>query len=791
MERPTHVRNNSVANKPNKPMYIGDDANGNAEDGGGGGGSGYATNTSRRQWRSYLVSNGTRDSTCRQVMMFGFAMVVLAGVFVGLSLFFVREQYDSTHVVVGPRGPMGQCNISHANQTFLIAGNTIIGSNLTVKDTLFVGNTFSAYENASCFVLNSSKPLCMTSCLKTNCISSTTNNGNIVFNDPIIATEGGVFGGDLEIADTLEIGGASFHWNGTALIFTGPSNLGGFLELPLVIGTAGTIDQSGQCILVDATQCIVFDGPVTFSDTIQGPVSISGGALTVDPALYVHSASSGLQWTGTALELFSSASNVQVTSSGAISLIAPTTNVVGDMTLSGTVTNLLKVSQNGLQTTCSPGPQTGSLKFSSDCSCLSLVSTSGICLNATGPQGVKVNGNGGFTLNGPNMNLNFAGGSSIGTSVNVQGAVTTTGNVNVGGDLSVTGNISYTNLYVTGSSYFGGPIYAASTTNQFTGINASVVVSNVSASYSLATFYGQGILVPPGSKLQVGANISISSTAAQVKCTVPIFIPNTLTTPNSSPCVLECTDMQRCSPTMANLTVNGNLAVGTDYTTTTMGNVTFGIMTSKPMGKFTVNALDVRVESSSSVKVSADVDITGNILQNGVTHPCCGGGTPPVAQENYLILELNTNTAALTNTEVDKIPFDFIRNPTSAIASAFNIVTYTFTAPSSGMYAITIYLAMDPGQYGQGTFRGLTIRRSFSLPTFPVSPIRICTHPTDEYSPVPTFFQVTCTYVGYFATGNTFYVTANFDFPAILTLIGASAPSVSPPTTRMEIYKMP
>lgn len=744
----------------------------------------------RRQWRSYMSRMAGHDTTCRTVMIFGFFMVILAGGLIAISLFSIRTSFESTHVVIGPRGPMGECNLSHVNQTFLIEGNTIIGSNLTINDTLFVGNelnvgdSLNIYETSSCVVFNTSnKPLCLTNCLKTNCISSSTSGGNITFNDPIVASQGGFFDDTLFVNDTLNIGGASFHWNGSMLIFTGPSNLGGLVNIPLSVGSSGTIGQNGTCMSFDATQCIIFDGQVTFLNPIQGPLSING-SLMIDPTLYVHNTSTGLQWNGTSFNLFASNSNLNLISPTMITLNSPTTNITGNLSLGGTVTNLLKLSQSGLQTTCLPGPQIGSLQFSPGCGCLTLSSTSGICLNASGTQGINVNGGGNFTINGPSMNLNFAGGSSIGTSVIVKGNLSTTGNVNVGGNLAVNGSISYTTLNITGASYFGGPITATSESNYFTGLTVDALTTNVTVSNFLTTFNGLGAIFPSGTGLQIASDIVISSLPSQVMCSSPIFYPDTPSTPNDSPCVEECTDMQRCSPTVANHKVVGNLNVGDDYTTTIIGNATFGILSSKAMALFTVNAGTIKLQSSSSVKVLASLDVTGSILQGGSTHPCCNGIG---GSQQWLIVEISAVTASIATSEVTRVPFNLIQTPSSLLAIDFNTATSTFTATTSAMYSITVYLSMASAQYTLGTFRGVTLRKSFSFPTSTAVPIRICSQST-TFTAAPTPFQITCSYNAVFQAGDTFYVTAYYNFVGALTLNGASS-VVSKPTTRLEIYR--
>lgn len=748
----------------------------------------YPEDSSRRQWRSHLTRMAGQDTTCRTVIIFGFFMVALAAGLIAIALLAMRTSFNATHVVTGPQGPMGICNLSHANQTFLIAGDTSIGNNLTVEGSFSLDDTFNMYSNGSCIVFNSTLPICMNTCLKTNCINATTPGGNISFGGQIVTHSNSYFYAPVFVATTLNIGGASFFWNGTSLLFTGPSNFGSVLNIPLLVGGSGVISELGPCMFFNATQCIIFKGNVSFLNPIQGPLLVNG-ASTFDPSIFIHNSSYGLQWTGSTLNLFSSLNPLHLTSPLGVVVNSPLTNITGNVTIGGTVNNLLKLSQDGLQSTCLPGPQIGTLKFAPGCGCLTLSSTSGICLNATGPQGISATGGGNFTINGPTMNLNFAGGSGIGTSVvvngnlGVTGTLNTGGNVLVGGNLAVIGNMSYTNLIVTGSALFQGPITATNTNNVFTGLTVSTLTSNVTFSQYLTTFNGQGAIFPSGSTLQASGNITITSLFSQLKCTNPIFSPDTPTSPNSSPCVAECTDTQRCNATFANVKVKYNLNVGDDIGPI-VGNVTLGVINIKPLGFFKLNALIIQIQSAASVKILADIDITGNILQGGATHPCCTGvgGT-----SQWLVVELNILTTSITTSESTKIPFDLIQTPSSPLVASFNTGSNTFTSSSAAMYSITVYLSMDPTQYTLGTFRGVTLFKTFSFPTSTVVPVRICSQRTD-FASSPTPFQITCTYNAFFQTGDTFYVTAFYDFVGALTLNGATS-VVTKPTTRLEIYK--
>jgi hypothetical protein len=121
------------------------------------------------------------------------------------------------------------------------------------------------------------------------------------------------------------------------------------------------------------------------------------------------------------------------------------------------------------------------------------------------------------------------------------------------------------------------------------------------------------------------------------------------------------------------------------------------------------------------------------------------------------------------------------------LVANFNTATNTFTASSAAMYSITVYLSMDPAQFSLGSFRGVTLQRTFSFPASVVVPIRVCSQRTD-FAGAPTPFQITCTYNGFLQSGDTFYVTAFYDFVGTLTLNGASS-VVTKPTTRLEIYR--
>lgn len=831
----------------------------------------------RMNFSRFINRTGASDMTFKSVLYFGFFMIILAAGIIGIALLLERNNFQSAHVVVGPQGPMGICNLSHSNQTFLISGNTIIESELMVGTKINVNDSFTIYNNDTCIVLNSTLPLCIPGGIKTNNISSE-DGLNITINGQINTQYSSFFYGDTNIYQQLNIGGTSFVWNGTSLVLTGPSNIGtnNNFNLPGRIGNIGYMNQNGNCLVIGGDQCLIFNASqyISFNSPILGPFYVNGSSVFNNTIYVGQNNSNVIRFINGLFDFYSFSNPIRIYSPISITLNATSNgiiNMVGNVSMNGTLLNTLNLSQNGLKTECYPGPQSGSLKFSSNCGCLSLTSTTGICLNASGSQGVMFNSNGNVTLNGSSSKLIFSNGATIGSSVNIQGNLTSTGtftltgDASINGNLNVYGNMTFNSLTVTGSSTFIGPIISYNTNNTFTNINVAGLNSNITISRVNTLFQGLGATFQSGTTLQVMSNLFISSNAAQLRCTSPIFSPNTPSNPNNFPCVPECTDMSRCSPTVSNLNIRGSLNHGTDYgygpTNATFGNLgqrlqffnvnadnirfnttnCFEIIgcLSVPTGVIVIGPItqtggcmdtgclhitgasvfDGDITSTGSninfntmningvLDVSSDVniggntdvngflDVAGNILKNGGMHPCCSGlidvttvGPPTSSNTDKLFLSLgiNANTTNLSTSESTIIPFNHMLTPTSKLIFNFHTGLHVFTAPADAMYAITVYLSMLPSDYVLGFHRGITLYKSFSIPSsIPATPIRICYQNT-AFSTMPTLLQITCTYNGYFKTGDTFYVTASFDYAGPLTINGDLSGMDLP--TRLEIY---
>jgi hypothetical protein len=766
---------------------------------------------------------------CRAVLFFGFFMIFTMAIVLGAVLWLERSNFQSTHVVVGPQGPMGICNISHPNQTFYIAGNTLLDANLSVGEMLTVNDSFSLYTNDTCVVLHSELPLCVPGGLFVNDISSGSDGplrlyGGVMTEDPVY------FGNDAMIYDNLTIGGTTFYWNGAALELIGPSSLhgGSTLPLPLYLDTV-TLDSSGDCFWIEANDCLRFSGDVFFdpSTLIQGDFKVNGTGY-FDNTVYVGpTTTTGLRRTGSVLELFGTSETIRINTSGTVNISASLLDIANDVSIGGTITSLLKLSQNGLRLTCPAGPHVGELKFDPSCGCLKLTSSVGICLNASsGTNGILVNSNNNVTFDGPNTNLVFTGGASVGSDMMINGDLETNGDLDVygnafvDGDLDVAGALSFGSLVVAGPSSFLGPITSTNVNNTFNNINVIGLNSNVTVSKVNTIFQGQGATFQTGTTLQVMSNLFISSSSSQLKCTSPIFKPDTLGNPNNFPCVQECPDMQRCSHKMKSLEIVESVKLFTDASYTGPANATFG-QYGKYLGFFDVYATNIKLnvtgcvtiegcvnfDSSTTVSgslgvsnhanVSGNLEVNGSITKGGgEMHPCCSGlidvttvGAPASSHTDKLLLMLGIGgtSATLTTSELMAIPFDTVINSaTSKLTTSFDVGTGIFTAPADGMYAVTVYLDIDLTDSLLGAYRGVTLFRTFGYPSIvSLVPVRICYHRT-EYGYDPSLFRFSCTYSGYFKTGNMFKPTVYYDYMGSLTLNGIASSSILP--TMMEIY---
>lgn len=578
----------------------------------------------RNQFRSFITKSKENDGLCRTIIYFGFFMCILGFGIIGIALLLERNTFQSTHVVTGPRGPMGYCNITHANQSFFIAGDTNMGSNLTVGSNLSVANnSLNIYSNNTCLVLDSDLPICIEHGLNingginTNSISPQTPGSNITLNGGLTTNYPAYFMNDAIIYDDLTIGGVTFHWNGSMLLLNGPTNIGHLVALPLALGSAGNIGTTtafgSTCISIDATQCLLIGGATQFLTPIQGPLNVNG-STTISSALYIQNTNNGLKISNIAgvstLELFTTGLNnpLSINSQTFTNITSPTLYLNGNnININGLISSVLKLSSQGLQLQC--GSNTASLKYSdqSTCGCLALTSPTGLCLNVTGPssQGISVTGSGNMTLSGSTMNINFINGAGIGTpvgikgSLSVNGATTLNGNTVVQGNLAVSGSMSFTNITVMGTSYFGGPLTAMSGDNFMTGLTVAGLTSNVTVSKIHTIFEGLGATFQSNTIMNILSELAISTPANQLRCSNPIFTADTLSSPNEYPCVEECPDFERCSPLLSNLKIIGGIEVGSDTGYEDEGNATFGVVNGKRLSKFQVHAKNIVFQADS------------------------------------------------------------------------------------------------------------------------------------------------------------------------------------------------
>jgi phage baseplate assembly protein gpV len=744
-------------------------------------GTSSATSQEARFYDNFLRRYSDNSNVTRALMFGAFFFIVMVIVMVVLSFILISNNIDTTQLVRGPQGIPGKCNLTQSNQTFFIAGNTELQGNVSVGGYLIVDDELTIFYDSStgCIDFDSPDfPLCFDNCLNAGCIGSNVSGGNVTVYSPTVFEDPVYVYGPLFVNQTLDIGGASIYWNGTDLVFGGNVSFPNGLAIPIPIGSAGYLTQNGTCMVIDATSCLqVVGGNVSFFTDVLGPFEVIGNS-TFDGSVFVYNSSYGLYVTpGGGLVVFS-LDGLNLTSATLIELQAPAIDVNGNLTVDGFVTSTLNTVSD-VKFTCYPGPAIGDVGFSSGCGCLNVSSTTGICLTSSQNVTVKAAN---FVFQ--NTNVSFAGSSTIVSPLTIDNNLIVNDNLNVGGTFTA-GNMMFTNITVSGTSNFYGPIFSNSSSVNFSFLNVSSLTTNVFVSQNLSSFFGTGAVVGGSSTLSINGNLTINGGPASVKCAGPVFFPNTLSTPTASPCVPECTDHFRCTDTYNTLSVLTNFTVGA-FNSSYVGGVSFGTLGGLQMNTVSINSYQVAINASVPVKFYGAIDVGGNIMQGASIHPCCTGEQTD-ANNNLIIVEMSTGSTSIATSESMVIPFNLIQNPSSTLSSAFNIGTFLFTAPASRFYTVTVYFAMDPAQYTSGTFRGVTLRRSFTLPSSGgPKPIRICSQFTNFAAP-PAFSQITCTYGGYFAIGDTMQVNAFFDFAGPLTLYGASFPGIFP-TTRLEIY---
>lgn len=749
-------------------------------------------------------NGGLSNSGMRVVLLGGCFLIGLA-----LALFAViwaveRNSYVVSQGLPGPRGPPGFCNLSQGNQTF-IAGFMDFSGDVRVGEELFFGNDeASMYVNDSCFVFNSTLPLCVDSGIATNDIMSPPGTPLNVKGSPVVL-HGNVNNplGNFNLNQgNLTIGGVTFYYNGTHLDVIGNTTFTNLpLSIPLTIdgtGTIGPIPLNGttDCLAIQGSQCLYLDGPLYFGPNFSfaNPFVFTNNVTIADTLLI--GSHGGITSTNNDVTLFSN-NHVTLTANDNITLIGDVITFDGEVNFENTITSDVTLGpDNSLTFQCSPGPVTASLGFqdSPDCNCLSFTSDSGLCLNSNSADGINLSGLGNVVVNGP-MDLEFASGAGIQGSPTINGSLTVSGDLSVNQDLTVDGSLNFQDLTVSGNAVIQGNIDVLGTQNNIVALNTSYLEANILRTYALASFFGQGASLDAGTTLFVGGKLSIATLQSGLRCNSPIFRPDTINNPTTNPCVPECTDMQRCNHVIKTLHVTDKFEVGVTLAPNLTASVRMGIMNGKKLTNYQINTEEATINSSTPIKILSDVTITGDILAGpaGVDpHPCCTG--EQINKNNRVVLVGFTTLIPgipipIATSEVTVIPFSVIHNPTSSLATAFNPITHLFVAPFDGSFSFTVSLSLDPSESAIGTIRGITMKRDFQTPIANSAILlRICIYPNGSIVSSP-FMQITCTYTGYFQSGDTASLLLYHDGGGSLNILGDLVTSYAA-SSRLEIYAL-
>ena len=734
---------------------------------------------------------GISGATSKNLLWYFFLVVILAAVVIAIALLVHTLLRSSTTILVGPPGPPGSCNLTQVNQTFNIFGNTNIGGNATVNGSLTINNSLTIYyDNASkCVAFDTTKsgdsPICFDSCIETNCITAlygSNSTANVTFDSNVF------FNDTVYVNQTLWIGRTELVWTGTTLLFVGNVTLPPQSGSGIVIGTVGNISADGNCLLINATQCLEIQGNTTFLSPITGPFVVNGEAVFY-PSVYLYNQSyglylllSGTNTTEDDLSLFS-LNYLSLDSPVGITIESPLTVVEGNFTVTGVVKSPFTI-RDSLVIECAANT-TDKVTFGYDalCQCMDVASsTSGVCFNLE--NGVTVNGPGSLNVNGTNMT--FANGAAINSNVVITGNLTVDQNIIVDGNLVVEGTVVYENLTVTGNLTVEGGLNVTSGMVTFLDVTTNVLKANQIVSQNITTFEGLGAVYNSGTTLQVDGSLEFNVLASNLFCMSPIFIPNTPSTPTNNSCVLACTDMSQCTTTINNLIVAQSFSVGNSANFSLIGSVSLGVIGAQQLSSMQINTVSLEIDSTDAVKIDNDLNVEGDILQGSNTHPCCLGQQVNTGSRT-VIVQMAVTTATIATSETTVVPFNSVTNPIGSLTTSWSTSTYTFTAPASGWYGVTVYLQMNPSQSNLGSLRGVTLLKSYSYPSATPAKTRICAQPTNGTG-TATLMQVTCTFGAYFGGGDTFQVLVYYDYTGSLTLYG-DLTVASVPSTRLEIYQ--
>lgn len=732
----------------------------------------FDTKTFKKNASTYDICS--RNNALRTIALAGFLILLLL---LGVAAIVWSTQQNSFQLInsaiPGPPGPPGVTNITEANET-IAGGNLTVLGDLTVEGMFHFDDNAWLSANGTCLDIDAPSV-----CLKRLNITDEVIGGDLCLDGDITVK------GVLDLLSNLTMGNVTFYINETSgdVIVEGNIFFDVGLLPPVKIGEAGILDDlGGGVLLIRGFNQIKLDGEVMFNSSIVGNTTFEDKALFENGIIFNTNMPLESQLTiiNTILTLYSE-NAVSIASNTSIWLEAPLTTVHGNLTIEGhtifidsVISDITIDDENQIIFSSGTGGSIGMVD-----NCLT-ISGDNVCI-----------GGGELTLNGTgpihiiDENIIFEGTSTVNSSMTITGDSTIVGNVDIGCDLTVgkdlivLGEFTFTNINVTGNATFGGTIFSNNSIGNFiSDLEVDTLkVNAIFRSQNIAFFEGQGAVFGTNTTLQVNEKFTVNSVNSEVRCANPVFRPDTLDSPNSFPCIPECPDMTRCDHRMNSLDVVTEFSVGQSLNDTIKGEVTVG----------TVNnlAIRMRVYSSDFLVNSTTTRFVGDILdENSDLHPCCTGESVPPSARTLVVAASSAIIIAVSESTV--IPFNTILTPGSNLVPSYSVGTSIWTCPKDGTYTFTVYLDWLPAAFASGTFRGVTVRRDFSIPVAVGVPIRTCAESIVQT--VPGFTVITCTYTSFFTTGNTARIHAYFDFAPSTTILGGAV-GVSATRTRWEIFQ--
>lgn len=701
-------------------------------------------------------------------------ILALAGFVWGVeySSFVTRE------TVAGPPGPPGDTNITDPNGTVVIGSDLVVATNITLGDCLIFDTNGTTVPNPE---------ICWNGqCMEVDAPYTCVNNlnftdgsgeicGDVTFKDNVLFQSPTIF------QDNVTIGGVTFAViNPTDVLVVGNLLFSFNLSLPVIFGPLGYIDDDGSGGLgIFPTNYIYLGGNVSVAGDFISETTFQQLATFLNGICFDENGLTCINVTGSTAHFYSNQSIVIESTGDDICLISPTkikldapiieflgtinfnSSNINDLIMNGTITFLPGDATIGID-------YDGCLAINADC--ISLI-------------GNLTHSGGTFTFNG--SGVIFGENTAINSSVTINENLTVLGDtyhdgdVFINGDLTISNGFNFTDLIVSGNATINGDLFINGVLRNVTDAIFDVLtVNNLFRMLGVAFFQGQSVSISSITNTSIFGPLKIGSLPDTVFCDDPVFRPDTLVEPNPFACIPECPDHARCDDRFNSLYIFEDINVANALLgNSTNPEVNFGAALS--------NLFQFRAYADLIVLNSSDTRIVQDILDgNGDPHPCCTGAQTGSGDRVVEVIMSNNFTNV---SQSAALPFDTVVSLAGGLTTAWNTGTYSFTAPLNALYTFTISLKFDAADSGNGTFRGITMVRSFSTPALaPTTSLHLCTQFISSSLFVNA--QITCTYSGFFEAGDSANLRPYHDASDPLLLVSGTFFD-GPTSTRLTIYR--